>query len=69
MLIMYARTDTGKYTEVWRSSESSLLPRLRGIAGSAVGLLSSFRDLPSTEKRAEVRCNSVGQGLGKRLTP
>ena len=38
MYMYYTRTDTGKYTEVWHSSESSsssLLPRLRGIAGSA----------------------------------
>ena len=68
---MFGKGSTLRVGSVAGLSSSSL-PRLRGIAGSAqptVSLLSSFRNLPSTEKRAEVHCNSVGHGPGKRLMP
>ena len=65
------RESTGNYTEVWQrlsseslnESSSSLLPTLRDIAGS----VSQLWKLQSKEKRAKVRCNSAGHGLGKLL--
>ena len=66
------RESTGKYTEVTQllelESSSSLLPTLRDIAGSVnLRLVSQLWKLQSTEKRAKVRCNSAGHGLGKLL--